>query len=319
MLAAMEPEAIVDANFSGAPGLLRLLESLYRQDWPTAALYVVATPIGNRGDLSLRAQVALQKADVIAAEDTRQTRPLMEAWGIATPLIAAHRHNEAAAASQIVERLQRGERVALVSDAGAPGVSDPGARIVRAVRDAGFRVVPLPGASAVITALMGAGVTTDENPAFVFAGFAPSKSTARKKWFEQWSTVAAPVVMYESPHRLAQALKDLETVAGPARRVTLARELTKRFESIVTLPLGEVQAWLRADAHRAQGEFVLILEAPLEAEPVLDAQVEQWLQALLPMLSVKDCAKVAAQVTGLPKDALYARAQQLKERQSKHG
>lgn len=308
----MEPEAIIEGGSSAASGLQRLLESLTRQDWPAGALYVVATPIGNRGDLSLRARLALQKADVIAAEDTRQTRPLLDAWDISTPLMAAHRHNEAAAAAQIVARLQRGERVALVSDAGSPAVSDPGARIVRAVHDAGLRVIPLPGASAVMTALMGAGVTSDENPAFVFAGFAPSKSVARKKWFEQWSQVPAPLVMYESPHRLVQALQDLETVVGPARRITLARELTKRFESIVTLPLGEVQAWLQADPHRAQGEFVLILETPPVAAAALDAQVEQWLAALLTQLSVKDCARIAAQATGLPKDVLYARALQLK-------
>lgn len=151
----------------------RLIERVGTQSWPAATLYVVATPIGNLADLSVRAWQTLLRCDVVAAEDTRSTRPLLQAWGIETPLMSAHRHNEASAAEAIVERLHRGERVALVSDAGAPAVSDPGARIVKAVREAGFTVVPLPGASAVITALMATGVTTDENPAFAFAGFLP--------------------------------------------------------------------------------------------------------------------------------------------------
>lgn len=160
----------------------RLAEQVAGQHWPAPALYVVATPIGNLGDLGLRAWQALRQCDVIAAEDTRSSRPLLDAWDIRTPLMAAHRHNEAAAAEAIVQRLEAGQRVALVSDAGAPAVSDPGARIVRRVREAGFPVVPVPGPSAVITALMGAGVTSDENPAFVFAGFPPPKQGARRKW-----------------------------------------------------------------------------------------------------------------------------------------
>src|SRR5699024_794435 len=162
----------------------------------------VATPIGNLTDLSLRGWYALAQADVIAAEDTRSTRPLLQAWGVQTPLMAAHRHNEAMAAEQIVQRLAQGDRVAWVADAGAPAVSDPGARIVRAVREAGYQVVPIPGASAVITALMGTGATSDENPAFAFAGFVPTKQQARRKWFAQWQSFAGPVLMFESPHRL---------------------------------------------------------------------------------------------------------------------
>ncbi|MFA4913133.1 MAG: ribosomal RNA small subunit methyltransferase I, partial [Burkholderiaceae bacterium] len=162
-------------------GWRRVADKVAGQHWPTATLYVVATPIGNLGDLGLRAWQVLSRASIIAAEDTRATRTLLDAWGIGTPLMAAHRHNEAAAAQSICDRLSRGETVALVSDAGAPAVSDPGARIVRAVREAGLRVVPIPGASAVIAALMGSGVTTDANPAFVFAGFAPTKSAARSR------------------------------------------------------------------------------------------------------------------------------------------
>jgi len=291
----------------------RLAEKVEAQDWPASALYVVATPIGNLGDLSLRAQICLRRADVVAAEDTRTSRALLEAWGIDTPLMSAHRHNEAQAAQVILGRLSAGERVALVSDAGAPGVSDPGARIVREVAAAGYRVVPVPGASAVIAALMASGATSDENPAFVFAGFPPPKSAARQRWLAQWCALPAPVAMYEAPHRLAATLGDLLAVCGPGREVTLARELTKRFEEIATLPLGEAPAWLAAHPQRAQGEFVLIVrEAPPSDAAQFDARTDEVLEALLEVLSVRDSAKVAARITGAPRDALYARALQLK-------
>ena len=220
--------------------------------------------------------------------------------------MAAHRHNEAQAAEQIVERLAAGERVALVSDAGAPAISDPGGRIVRRVREAGYKVVPLPGASAVVTALMASGVTTDENPAFVFAGFAPSKSTARKKWFQQWGVVEAPIVFFESPHRIRAALSDLATLF-PEREITFARELTKRFEQVHTCKLPEAEAWLASDSHHEQGEFVLILHAPIKIQlnNELDTVTQQWLQALMGQLSTRDVVKVAVQATGLSRDMLY--------------
>lgn len=282
------------------------------QDWPTAALYVVATPIGNLGDLGLRAHQALARADVIAAEDTRTTRALLDAWGIATPLMAAHRHNEASAAQAIVGRLAQGERVALVSDAGAPAVSDPGGRIVRAAIEAGHRVVPIPGPSAVITALMGSGVTSDENPAFAFAGFPPAKSAARQAWLRPWCALPAPVVMFESPHRLGATLADLVMLCGPERRLTLARELTKRFEEIATVPLGEAAAWLAGEPRRGQGEFVLILaEAPPPDAQATDA--DEVLKALLESVSVRDAARIAARITGVARDTLYARALALRD------
>ena len=291
----------------------RLAQGVQTQDWPTGALYVVATPIGNLADLGLRARHALACCDLIAAEDTRATRVLLEAWGVATPLMAAHRHNEAQAAQEIIQRLQQGQRVALVSDAGAPGVSDPGARVVRSVRQAGFRVVPLPGPSAVIAALMASGVTSDENPAFVFAGFVPPKSTARKRWLAQWCALPAPVVMYESPHRLLACISDIEQVCGPERLVTLARELTKRFEQVHTEPVGQMQQWLAADAHRQQGEFVLIVhQAPEKtaAADQLPAEALALLDALLGMVSVRDAAKVVGKIHGLPRDKVYAAALQ---------
>ncbi len=288
----------------------RVAERVAAQHWPEGALYVVATPIGNLGDLGLRAWQALARADVIAAEDTRASRTLLDAWGIATPLMAAHRHNEAQAAEAICQRLAQGQRVALVSDAGAPAVSDPGARVVRAVREAGHPVVPIPGPSAVITALMGSGVTTDENPAFAFAGFAPPKAAARQRWLADWSALPAPVLMFESPHRLAATLADLLQVCGPERRLTVARELTKRFEEIVTFPLAEAAAWLAGDAHREQGEFVLILHAAApspDAGPA-DPALDRLLDALLESVSVRDAARIAAKATGQPRDALYQRA-----------
>lgn len=281
-------------------------ERVEAQDWPTSALYVVATPIGNLADLSLRAWHALARCDVIAAEDTRSSRQLLDAWGIQTPLIAAHRHNEAKAGSDILARLSEGQRVALISDAGAPGVSDPGARIVRACQQAGYRVIPIPGASAVISALMASGATSDENPAFVFAGFMPSKAGARRKWLAHWCATPAPVVMFESPHRVRTAFADVLEVCGPDRRVTIARELTKRFEQVVTLPLSEVSAWFEADTHHEQGEFVLIVHAaPSPESGVVDAATLSLLDALLETVSVRDAAKVAAKVSGLPRDVLY--------------
>lgn len=294
----------------------RLAARLGGQVWPVATLYVVATPIGNLGDLSVRAWQTLLRCDVIAAEDTRASRTLMDAWGIGTPLIAAHRHNEAAAAQGIIERLAQQQRVALVSDAGSPAVSDPGARIVRAVRSAGYNVVAIPGASAVITALMGSGVTTDENPAFVFAGFMPQKSLARQKWLRYWTAIAAPVVMFESPHRLAAAVNDIAQVCGPIRLITFARELTKRFEQLHTLPLGQAQAWLEEDKHRSQGEFALIVHQAPDAieDHSLDSETAVLLDALLETVSVRDAARVAAKVTGVPRDVLYAQALERKNK-----
>ncbi len=294
----------------GQEAWARIAERVAGQQWPVSTLYVVATPIGNMGDLSLRAWQALARADVIAAEDTRESRNLLDAWGIATPMMAAHRHNEAQAAAAIVARLEQGQRVALISDAGAPAVSDPGARIVRAARAAGYAVVPVPGPSAVITALMGSGVTTDENPAYAFAGFPPTKSMARVRWLERWSGLPAPVVMFESPHRVAATLQDMLAVCGPAREVTVARELTKRFEEIATVPLCDIADWLEQDAHRTQGEFVLILHATAAETDTdeVDAATDALLDALLDALSVRDAARVAARITGLPRDVLYNRA-----------
>ncbi len=291
----------------------RLIEKVDEQDWPAGSLYVIATPIGNLADLTLRAWKALVRMDVIAAEDTRQSRSLMDAWGIRTPLMAAHRHNEATAAQMIVQRLQAGERVGLISDAGSPGVSDPGGRIVREVTQAGLRVIPLPGPSAVVSALMACGATTDENPAFAFAGFAPSKSTARQRWMRRWSSIDCALAFYEVPHRIRASLQDLKALFGEERLVTCARELTKRFEEIHTFPLSGAMSWLDAHAHREQGEFVVVIHPvsrnghPVD-EDVDFSAVDPWIDALLETQSVRDVARLVAKVTGLSKDLVYARA-----------
>ena len=286
----------------------RLAGQMDKQSWPEGALYVVATPIGNLGDLGLRAWWALRVCDVIAAEDTRSSRVLLQAWDIDTPLMAAHRHNEASAAAAIVARLARGERVALVSDAGCPAVSDPGARVVRAAREAGHRVIPIPGASAVTTALMASGATSDENPAYAFAGFVPAKAGARLAWLRRWCALPAPVVMYESPHRLQATLAALPGVCGPERPLTVARELTKRFEQVVTLPAGEAAVWLASDPRHGQGEFVLIVHEDAQAPDVdagLDDAQRLLLDELLGVLSVRDASRVVAKVTGLPRREVY--------------
>ena len=301
------------------PTWKRHAEQVAEQSWPAASLYVVATPIGNLGDLSLRAWEALRRCDAIAAEDTRTTRALLDAWGITTPLLAAHRHNEREAAQALIRRLAEGERIALVSDAGAPAVSDPGARVVREVQAAGYRVIPLPGPSAVIAALMASGATRDDDPGFAFAGFMPSKAQARRKWLDQWLAWPVPVVMFETPHRLRAALKDLAEAAGPDRLITVARELSKRFEEIRTLPAGQTLAWLDEDPHREQGEFVLIVHTAVieaEADDALSPEHRRLMEALLEDLSVRDAARIGARATGLARDRLYAWALNESRRQS---
>lgn len=286
----------------------RLASRAQAQDWPASALYVVATPIGNLLDLGLRAWQGLMRCDVIAAEDTRTSRTLLDAWGIDVPLMAAHRHNEAAAAEWIIARLQAGDRVGLISDAGAPAVSDPGGRIVRAVRAAGFRVVPIPGPSAVITALMASGVTSDENPGFAFAGFVPSRPGQRRQWLQQWCSLPVPAIMFETPHRLQATVADIAAVCGAQRPVTLARELTKRFEQIDTHSAAQMLQWLTDDTRRRQGEFVLIVHADPAAdeETALDAGQIRLVDVLLESMSVRDVARIVARVSGHPRDQVYS-------------
>jgi 16S rRNA (cytidine1402-2'-O)-methyltransferase len=267
------------------------------------ALYVVATPLGNLDDITLRAIATLRGVDLIAAEDTRTSATLLRHHGIDTKTIAAHQHNEQAAAARIVALLHEGKSVALISDAGTPAVSDPGARIVRAVRDAGFTVVPVPGPNAVVAALSASGF---EGP-FHFAGFLPPKSAARSKLLAGLRGMAATLVLYEAPHRILDLAADLAAVYEPARRVVIARELTKRFETIHACNVGELGEWLAGDTNQQRGEFVVLIDAAPPSEG-LDDEARRVLALLLAELPVKTAAALASRITGQSKNALYEAA-----------
>lgn len=270
---------------------------------------MVATPIGHLRDLTLRALDILASVGRIAAEDTRHTRRLLDAHGIAGQLVAAHEHNERAAAEKIIGWLRAGESVALVTDAGTPAISDPGARVVRAVREAGLPVVPVPGASAVVTALSAAGLV---DTAFHFAGFLPTRQEARRSALQALSSMTCPVVFYEAPHRIRDTLVDAGHVLPPGRGLTLCRELTKLFEQIHDTTVEDALAWLDADANRSRGEFVVILHgAPDAADRSADG--ERVLRILLRDLSPSQAAKAAAEITGAKRGDLYARALALRE------
>ena len=277
------------------------------QHYPEATLYVVATPIGNLADITLRALHAMQLADAIACEDTRHTQPLLRHYGIDKPLLAVHEHNEAQAAGLVIERLQRGERVAYVSDAGTPAVSDPGARLVAAAQAAGFRVMPLPGASSVTTALSVAGIAGDG--AFVFAGFLPSRAGERDQAIALLAQDARATVILEAPHRIEALARAMAPLAG--RLVTVGRELTKQFEEIATVPAQDLPAWLAAGPQRTRGEFALVLHPATEKEAPQDNT--RVLQLLLAELPLKTAVKLAAEITGAPRNELYEAALALKK------
>jgi len=269
-----------------------------------ATLSIVATPIGNLGDITLRALDCLRAADAIACEDTRHARRLLDHHGIRGQLLALHEHNEQQAAEKLIALLSAGKQVALISDAGTPAVSDPGARAVAAVRRAGFRVTPLPGPNAAIAALSAAGL---DDPQFHFVGFLPAKVGARRTALEALKSLPATLVFYEAPHRIAATLDDLATILEPQREIVIAREITKLFEQIERMPLTAAPAWLAADENHRRGEFVLLVSAPPPCENI-DAECERILKLLLAELPVKQAAKLAAQITGRPKNDLYARA-----------
>jgi 16S rRNA (cytidine1402-2'-O)-methyltransferase len=273
-----------------------------------SALYVVGTPIGNLGDITLRALETLRGADLVACEDTRHARQLLDHHGIKAQTLALHQHNENEAAEKLVAQRGAGRRVALLTDAGTPGVSDPGARAVAAVRAAGFRVIPIPGPNAAVTALSAAGLS---DPRFLFVGFLPAKVGARRTAIAELAAVAATLVFYEAPHRVRETVADLVELLDGARTIVFARELTKLFEQVASMPLADAPAWLAADANRERGEFVLLVSAPPPREG-MDAEAERVLAALLAELPVKQAAKLAAEITGQPKNALYARALELK-------
>jgi len=273
-----------------------------------AALYVVPTPLGNLADLTRRAEEILRTVPWVAAEDTRHSGPLLKQLGARARTLPAHQHNEHEAAARIVDRLQAGESVALISDAGTPGISDPGARIVAAVRAAGCKVVPLPGPCAATTALSASGLL-DEH--FLFYGFLPSKGGQRRQALEALRDTPCALVFYEAPHRVLETVADMATVFGE-RTLVIARELTKLFETVHSLPLGQALDWLKEDPNRQRGEFVLMLSgAPKGGD---DGEGERVLKLLLADgLPTKQAAKLAAAITGAAKNALYERALLLKE------
>ncbi|MEJ7808740.1 MAG: 16S rRNA (cytidine(1402)-2'-O)-methyltransferase [Telluria sp.] len=280
-----------------------------QQSYPTATLYIVATPIGNVTDISVRALHVLGMVDAVACEDTRNTGNLLSRFGLSRPMIAAHQHNEREVADKIIHRLLAGERIALVSDAGTPGVSDPGARIVDAVRAAGLRVVPVPGASAAVAALSASGLVNDQ---FYFVGFLPAKAKQRETALLQLLTVSATLVFYEAPHRILDCVEALAGVFQPERQVVFARELTKLFEEIHRCPLSEALAWVNGDPHREKGEYVVLLEGAAGGSDAQDAEAERILNILLAECSVKQAANLTAQITGRKKNALYDRALEIK-------
>ena len=277
----------------------------------TGTLYVVATPIGNLADISRRAIDILSQVDVIAAEDTRVTQKLLAALSLQTRLISLREHNEAREAARIVEWLREGKSVAQVSDAGTPSVSDPGAVLVDAVRAAGLRVVPVPGANAAIAALSASGFTQAQ---FLFYGFLPPKSGQRKTALEALREQSATLVFYEAPHRIVECIDDLLTVFGPERQIVLARELTKTFEQIHRCPLGEAPAWLASDSNRQRGEFVLLVAGAPEAvqDEEMPAEALRVLQILLRDLPVKQASSLAAEITGANRKRLYQAALELR-------
>jgi len=269
-------------------------------------LYVVATPIGNLADISLRALEVLRTVDAIFAEDTRVTRTLLGHHGIVAKPKPLHAHNEERASHEVLDALEAGRNVAIVSDAGTPGISDPGARVVHLAVAAGMDVVPIPGASALAAALS---VSGTQGP-FAFLGFLPQKRASRRRALEQWRDFPHALVLYEAPHRILECIEDLADVLGDARDLVIARELTKMFESVHACPLADAHAWLNADANRQRGEFVLIVSgAPTREDD--DAEARRVLAALLAELPVKTAVKLAATITGAPRNALYAAALEL--------
>lgn len=294
------------ANF---PATIPIMSEVSQQTYPASTLYVVATPIGNFGDITLRALHVLSMADAVACEDTRNTAHLLTRYGLSKNLIAAHEHNEREVANKLIARLQAGERIALVSDAGTPAVSDPGARIVDAVKAAGLRVLPLPGASAVVTALSASGLINNQ---FYFVGFLPAKAKQRDIALAQLRGVASILVFYEAPHRIVDTVQALAAAFEPARHIVFARELTKLFEEIHRCPLSEAAAWVMADANRQKGEFVVLVDGAPAAIENDDAEAERILSILLAACPVKQAATLAAQITGQKKNALYEMALRMK-------
>ncbi|VWX60088.1 putative methyltransferase [Burkholderiales bacterium 8X] len=304
------------ASASFAAALRAAGEAAGAQHYPQATLYVVATPIGNLADISLRALHVLQLVDLIACEDTRHTQGLLRSYGIErsqAQLMALHQHNEAEAAEAVIGLLAQDRRIAYVSDAGTPGVSDPGARLVEAVRAAGHRVLPLPGASSITTLVSAAGLVApseSDGGGFLFAGFLPSKAAERETAVERLKAQARSIVLLEAPHRIEAAARALAVLTP--RRITVGRELTKQFEEIATVDVAELPSWLAASRDRTRGEFALVLH-PIAAASNDHLEDERVLRLLLAELPLKSAVRVAAELTGSPRNLLYETALRLRD------
>jgi len=301
----------------GGPGRVRVDPAADRADVPRpclepGALYVVATPLGNLRDLTMRARDVLSAVDRIYAEDTRVTATLLAHIGVATRPVALHAHNEAVRTAQVLAALEEGRSVALVSDAGTPAISDPGARVVRAARDAGRLVIPVPGPSALAAAVSAAGLDAER---FVFVGFVPAQAKARRELLDVLGPLPVALVFFEAPHRVRETVAVLARALDPARKLVVAREITKRFEEIARIDLGHADEWFAADPNRERGEFVLIVDLPpprTDAASALPQDLDTWLRALVREVPPAAAARIAAAATGQPRDALYARAIALK-------
>lgn len=291
------------------------------QHYPTGALYVVATPIGNLADISLRALYVLGLVDTVACEDTRHTGQLLHAYGIHKPLLALHEHNEAQGAQKVAAKLQAGERVAYVSDAGTPGISDPGSRLVAAVQAAQLRAIPVPGASSLAAIIsVAGGIPSAQQAGFVFAGFLPPKGRERTAALTKLASEARAVVLLEAPHRIASLLDDLSALGE--RAVTVGRELTKQFETVITMPAQQLPSWLSAKAEHLRGEFVLVLHPPSDLQTEEAAQsgaitttTATLLQRLLTELPLRTAVQIVTDISRQSKNDVYEQALAIKNSQ----
>lgn len=271
----------------------------------TGTLYLIATPIGNLGDMTFRAIETLKTVNLIAAEDTRHSRKLLQHYQITTPMISLHTFNEALRIDPLIQRLEQGESLGVISDAGTPLISDPGFPLVRAAQLANIQVVPIPGACAAITALCASGLPTDR---FIFEGFLPAKTTARQQRLTEVRTDTRTLVYYESPHRIIAMLTDLIAVFGPTRRATIGRELTKQFETIRQDELATLLEWVKNNSEQQLGEFVVIIAGSDKQSATTDLEIDKILTILLSELPTKQAASLCAKITGRKKNELYERA-----------
>jgi len=274
----------------------------------SAQLFVVATPIGHLDDMTYRAIDVLKSVALIAAEDTRQSAQLLKHYNITTPLTACHDHNENNKIDYLIEKLQSGENMALISDAGTPLISDPGFKLVRAAQEKGIRVIPVPGACAAIAALSAVGLPSDR---FSFEGFLPSKSSQRLAQLEKLKDETQTLIFYEAPHRILDSIKDMAKVFGSERPVGFAREITKTFETIKKMTLGELVTFIEADHHQQKGEIVVVIGGSIQQKDIDQEKLDQLLSRLLQDLSVKAASQLAADLTGIKKKVAYQRALEL--------